>query len=158
GGAPWHLRMAACRGEAPTPMMEFLAAHAGGRGLIVAGAGAGPPGDDGSALVAAARSLGGPLFADPRSGCRVPAEPVVAAADALLRVPEVAACRPDVVLRLGAPWASKVLGQWLAGLGAAGVPQVLVDPWGRWGDPDRQVGQVVAADPAAVTAALLALA
>jgi 2-succinyl-5-enolpyruvyl-6-hydroxy-3-cyclohexene-1-carboxylate synthase len=158
GEAPWHVRTAAGGGEPPAWAMEVLAAHAGGRGLIVAGAGAGAgsAGDDGSALVEAARSLGWPLFADPRSGCRVPADPVVAAADALLRVPEVAAWRPDVVLRLGAPWASKVLGQWLAGLGAAGVPQVLVDPLGRWGDPDRQVGQMVAADPAAVSAALLA--
>jgi 2-succinyl-5-enolpyruvyl-6-hydroxy-3-cyclohexene-1-carboxylate synthase len=154
GAAPWHLRTAACRGDPPAAAMKFLAAHAGGRGLIVAGAGSGPAGDDGSALVTAARSLGWPLFADPRSGCRVATEPVVAAADALLRVPEVAAWRPDVVLRLGAPWASKVLGQWLAGLGGAGVPQVLVDPWGRWADPDRQVGQVVVADPGVVTAAL----
>ncbi len=94
---------------------------------------------DPDALVNAASRLGWPVFADPRSGCRIPAGPVVAAADALLRVPEVAAWRPDVVLRLGAPWASKVLGQWLAALGPE-VPQVLVDPWGRWADPDRLVG------------------
>ncbi len=79
----------------------------------------------------------------------------MAAADALLRIPEIAGCRPDVVLRFGAPWASKVLAQWLAGLGPE-VAQVLVDPWGRWADPDRRVGQVVAADPTAVADALLA--
>jgi 2-succinyl-5-enolpyruvyl-6-hydroxy-3-cyclohexene-1-carboxylate synthase len=79
----------------------------------------------------------------------------VAAADALLRVAEVAAWRPELVLRLGAPWASKVLAQWLAGLGPE-VPQVLVDPWGRWADPERRVGYVLAADPTAVAAALLA--
>src|SRR5262249_13233649 len=139
--------------------LDLLLAHAGGRGLIVAGGfpgsggGPGPGGGDGSILVAAAAGLGWPLFADPRSGCRIPGLPVVAAADALLRIPEVAAWRPDVVLRVGKPWASKVLGQWLAGLGPD-VAQVLVDPCGSWADPDRVVGQVVAAAPAAVAAAL----
>jgi 2-succinyl-5-enolpyruvyl-6-hydroxy-3-cyclohexene-1-carboxylate synthase len=79
----------------------------------------------------------------------------VAAADALLRVPQVAAWRPDVVLRLGAPWASKVLAQWLAGLDP-GVLQVLVDPWGWWADPDRRVGETVAAAGDSVAAAILA--
>jgi 2-succinyl-5-enolpyruvyl-6-hydroxy-3-cyclohexene-1-carboxylate synthase len=165
-GAPWHHRTAAVGGELPVSVTELLAGCAGGRGLIVAGAGAvsdgGPAlaagaGGEGAALVTAAGRLGWPLLADPRSGCRVPAKPVVAAADALLRVPEVAAWQPAVVLRLGGPWASKVLGQWLARLGP-GVAQVLVDPWGRWGDPDRQVGRVVATDPGAVAKALLAIA
>jgi 2-succinyl-5-enolpyruvyl-6-hydroxy-3-cyclohexene-1-carboxylate synthase len=161
----------------PAKVRALLAEHAGGRGLIVAGGGAAAGahrgvaglegaesggdlaavGGDGAALVAAAQALGWPLFADPRSGCRVPAEPVVAAADALLRVPEVAAWRPDIVLRLGAPWASKVLGQWLAGLGSE-VQQVLVDPWGEWRDPDRQVAHVVSADPVVVASDLAAIA
>ena len=149
-GSPWHDRVEG-GGEGPAETaVSLLAGFAGGRGLVVAGAGAG----DALTVTASARQLGWPLLADPRSGCRIPAAPpVVASADALLRVPEVAAWRPDVVLRLGAPWASKVLAQWLAGLGP-GVQQVLVDPWGRWADPDRQVGRVVAADPSAVTAAL----
>jgi 2-succinyl-5-enolpyruvyl-6-hydroxy-3-cyclohexene-1-carboxylate synthase len=169
-GAPWHTRSGSPGGEVPGRVLDLLAAHAGGRGLIVAGAGAlgsgrapgrdgvpsaggfGAGGDPGPLLDAAA-CLGWPVFADPRSGCRVPAGPVVATADALLRVPEVAAWRPDLVLRLGAPWASKVLAQWLAGLGPD-VPQVLVDPWGGWADPDRRVGEVVAADPAQVARAL----
>jgi 2-succinyl-5-enolpyruvyl-6-hydroxy-3-cyclohexene-1-carboxylate synthase len=151
GGAPWHQRSGPAGGAPAEPMVELLAAHAGGRGLIVAGAGCGDP----TTLIEAAQRLGWPLLADPRSGCRVPANPVVAAADALLRVAEVAAWRPELVLRLGAPWASKVLAQWLAGLGPE-VPQVLVDPWGRWADPERRVGYVLAADPTAVAAALLA--
>jgi 2-succinyl-5-enolpyruvyl-6-hydroxy-3-cyclohexene-1-carboxylate synthase len=61
-----------------------------------------------------------------------------------------------VVLRLGAPWASKVLAGWLAGLGD-GVPQVLVDPWGDWRDPDRRVSHVVSADPVAVASGLAEL-
>jgi 2-succinyl-5-enolpyruvyl-6-hydroxy-3-cyclohexene-1-carboxylate synthase len=97
--------------------------------------------------------LGWPVFADPRSGCRIPAEPVVATADALLRVPEIATWQPDVVLRVGAPWASKVLGQWLAGL-SADIPQVLIDPWGAWRDPDRRVSHVAVAGAGAVSVAL----
>jgi 2-succinyl-5-enolpyruvyl-6-hydroxy-3-cyclohexene-1-carboxylate synthase len=150
GDAPWHERFGEAAVPASWPVLNQLAAHAGGRGLVVAGAGAGDP----ATVIAAARRLGWPLFADPRSGCRVPGEPVIAAADALLRMPEVSDWHPDVVLRLGAPWASKVLGQWLAGLGPE-VAQVLVDPWGRWADPDRRVGRVVAADPTSVVSALL---
>ena len=151
GGAPWHERLVAQPGPPPAAVVEALAAHSGGRGVIVAGAGSGNP----ATLISAARALDWPLMADPRSGCRVPGAIVVAAADALLRVPEIAGWRPDVVLRFGAPWASKVLTQWLAGLGSE-VSQVLVDPWGRWADPDRRVGRVIAADPTAVAGALAA--
>ncbi len=151
GGAPWHERLVARPGPPPAAVVDALAVHSGGRGVIVAGAGSGDP----AMLISAARALGWPLLADPRSGCRVPGATVVAAADALLRVPEIAGWRPDVVLRFGAPWASKVLTQWLAGLGSD-VSQVLVDPWGRWADPDRRVGRVIAADPTAVAEALAA--
>jgi 2-succinyl-5-enolpyruvyl-6-hydroxy-3-cyclohexene-1-carboxylate synthase len=120
-----------------------------GRGLIVAGAGIDEPG----AVLEAAVRLGWPVVADPRSGCRVPAGPVIAAADALLRAPGTARWTPDLVVRIGGPWASKVLGQWLAGLDPA-VPQVLADPWGRWADPERRASHVVAADPDLVIAAV----
>ena len=123
-------------GSVPSSVASLLRRYAGGRGLVVAGGGT-PAG-----VLAAARHVGWPVLADPRSGCRLPGGGVVAAADALLRVPAVAAWRPDLVLRVGAPWASKVVGQWLAGLGPD-IPQVLVDPWGRWADPDR-VASVVA--------------
>ncbi|HEY3811182.1 MAG TPA: 2-succinyl-5-enolpyruvyl-6-hydroxy-3-cyclohexene-1-carboxylic-acid synthase, partial [Acidimicrobiales bacterium] len=149
GAAPWH-RWSGLGAGPSTEVVESLSAQAGGRGLIVAGGGARDP----ESWVAVARRLGWPLLADPRSGCRVPGEPVVAAADALLRVPRVAGWRPDVVLRVGAPWASKVVAQWLAGLGPE-TTQWLVDPWGRWADPDRQVERVVAADPGALVRALL---
>ena len=152
GGGPWHRRTGAAAGPPPHPsVVSWLATYSGGRGLVVAGAGAGDP----DTLVAAAQALRWPLLADPRSGCRSVGGPVIAAADALLRIPRIAAWRPEVVVRFGAPWASKVLTQWLAGLDPA-VAQVLVDPWGRWGDPDRRVEQVIGADPTATAAALLA--
>ena len=51
------------------------------------------------------------------------------------------------MLRVGGPWSSRVVNEWLAALGC---PQVLVDPWGTWAAPDRPGGEVVVADPATV--------
>jgi 2-succinyl-5-enolpyruvyl-6-hydroxy-3-cyclohexene-1-carboxylate synthase len=135
-GAPWH----ACSPSSGTFSGPFCS---GSRGLVIAGHGAGGPG-----LVEAASGLGWPVLADPRSGCRIPSGHVVAAADALLRTTKVAQWRPDVVVRAGAPWASKVLNQWLGSL-PADVPQVFVDGLGRWADPERKAARVVRADPVA---------
>ncbi|MGH9067362.1 MAG: 2-succinyl-5-enolpyruvyl-6-hydroxy-3-cyclohexene-1-carboxylic-acid synthase, partial [Acidimicrobiales bacterium] len=142
GGRPWHRVEAAPLAPASDVVAE-LAGWAGRRGLVVAGAGAG--GADPRAVGAMAGALGWPVLADPRSGLRLDRPGTVAAADALLRGPGWARShRPDVVLRLGAPWASKVLGAWLAGSGAE---QFVVDPDGSWPDPDRTAGTVVRADP-----------
>ncbi len=139
GGAPWHIRAPV---PAPPPADVVAAlAGAGAQGVIVAGAGAGDPG----AVHRLAGALGWPLLADPRSGCRVPGPATVAAADAILRGEDFCSRhRPDMVVRLGAPWASRVVGEWLAGLDVA---QYLVDPYGAWLDPGRSATTVVAADP-----------
>ena len=148
-GGPWHVR----RPSVTAPPADVVARLAGGgRGVVMAGAGAGDP----AAVGALAAALGWPLLADPRSGCRVPGPSTVAAADALLRVPPfVAAARPDLVLRLGAPWASRVMGEWLAALD---VPQYLVDPHGAWLDPGRSATTVVGADPTLLATAVVAAA
>ena len=148
-GRPWHSPGALRPGAPSGPTVAALAARAGSDGLIVAGAGCGDP----AAVLALGRALGWPVLADPRSGCRVPDPLVIAAADALLRVPDVAAWRPELVVRLGRPWASKILGSWLAALPAA--EQILVDPAGQWADPDRVSAEVVAADPAALARAVV---
>jgi len=152
-GGPWHLLTAAPRPEPPEEVVDLLVSAAGRPGLIVAGTGVG------EAALGLAEALRAPLLADPTSGARLPHPLVIAAADALLRTPEMAALRPAYVLRLGRPWASKVLAQWLASL-PAGIPQVLVDPIGDWPDPDRRADLIVRADPgllaAAVTASLVA--
>ncbi|MGH9164350.1 MAG: 2-succinyl-5-enolpyruvyl-6-hydroxy-3-cyclohexene-1-carboxylic-acid synthase, partial [Acidimicrobiales bacterium] len=146
-GGPWH-RVAAPVAAPPADVVAALAGH-GGRGVVVAGAGAGDP----VAVHALAAALGWPVLADPRSGCRLPVSTTVAAADALLRGgPFPASHRPEVVLRLGAPWASRVVAEWLAGLDVA---QYLVDPHGAWLDPDRTASTVVAADPSAFAAAVV---
>ena len=115
-----------------------LVASAGERGLIVAGVGAGPP----DAVWRLARATGWPVLATPQSGCRVPG--AVGSADALLRTAVVRRWHPDLVLRLGAPWASRVVSEWLAGLDCT---QVLVGPAGTWAAPDRPPGEVVVTSP-----------
>lgn len=145
GGAPWHGTV-----RSPIPPPEDLVARlrglAGRRGVIVAGAGTSGP------VGAMAESLGWPVLADPPSGARVPGRLTVAAADTLLRLPGVAAWRPEVVLRLGQPWASRIVSTWLASL--EGAEQILVDPHGRWSDPERRAATVVHADVAALCRAV----
>lgn len=143
-GAPWH-RLAQPDEVFPPPQVVEDLASAGEKGLIVAGPGAG----SGDAVWALSKAAGWPVLASPTSGCR--AQGAISAADALVRSPIVREWRPDVVLRLGAPWASRVLNEWLAGLEC---PQYLVDPWGTWAAPDRRPAQVVLASPAALCLAV----
>lgn len=142
-GAPWHTSSpAAPAGPPPTRLPA--------RTVVVAGEGAGDP----AAVLEMAAVRGWPVLADPRSGTRAPAPTTVAAADALLREPATAErLRPDAVLRLGAPPASKVVAQWLARSGA-GARQVAVDRHGRWWDPERTAAEVVVASPTDVCEAL----
>jgi 2-succinyl-5-enolpyruvyl-6-hydroxy-3-cyclohexene-1-carboxylate synthase len=140
GGRPWHSVSTPAEAAPPRDIVEALAA-AGRRGLVVAGAGAGDP----AAVRALSESMGWPVLADPLSGCRF--EGAVCAADALLRVQAVREWRPDVVLRLGAPWASRVVNEWL---GTLDCPQWLVSRWGEWAAPDRLPSQVMAASPSAL--------
>jgi 2-succinyl-5-enolpyruvyl-6-hydroxy-3-cyclohexene-1-carboxylate synthase len=71
----------------------------------------------------------------------------------LLRIPVMSAWQPEVVLRVGQLPASKVLTQWLAGL-PADTTQVLLDPKGEWGDPDRRVSVVSPTSLSGLAAAL----
>ena len=151
-GRPWHAAAAGRADPEPAVLDEAVAtivAAAGGRGLIVAGEGAGPA----DAVLDVAARLGWPVLAEPRSGARLPEAPVVAAADALLRADPVAGWTPDVVVRFGAPWASKVMGQWLAGLPPE-VPQIVADSTGRWIDPDRRASLVITGGVAGLAGAL----
>jgi 2-succinyl-5-enolpyruvyl-6-hydroxy-3-cyclohexene-1-carboxylate synthase len=139
-GEPWH-RARPGSGSAPQDAWPdgFLEAS---RGVIVAGGRSG----GGEAITRLVAATGWPVLADPRAGCRVAgAPPVVAAFDALLRAPAFAdAHRPEVVVRVGDPPASRVLAAWLV---ASGARQVIVHPQGAWRDPDRTAEAVFAADP-----------
>jgi 2-succinyl-5-enolpyruvyl-6-hydroxy-3-cyclohexene-1-carboxylate synthase len=153
GGEPWH-RVAASAGPdeaAVAALAERLRLGAGRPGVIVAGGGAGDP----AAVHALAERCGWPVLADPRGGARLPLGTTVAHADSLLRVGSwTDAHAPDVVVRLGAPHASKVLGQWLA---ASSADVVSVVPSGSWLDPERVAAEVVVAEPGAVVGTLLDL-
>jgi 2-succinyl-5-enolpyruvyl-6-hydroxy-3-cyclohexene-1-carboxylate synthase len=99
------------------------------RGVIVAGNGV----DDPHAVQALADATGWPVLADPLSACQMIGAAVVRF-DAVLRHAGFAAGhRPDVVLQLGMPPASKVLAQWLAASEAA---HVAVSPVGLTSDPN----------------------
>ena len=145
---PWHERPPAAATPA-SPDMVSAVLEAGDRGVIVAGAGAGSA----DAVHQAASRLGWPVLADPRSGCRWPGPMTVAAADALLRVSDMAeALRPEAILLLGHPWASRVLQEWLSSSEAAQT--ILVDPYGQWLEPQRAATQVFACDPTALCRAV----
>jgi 2-succinyl-5-enolpyruvyl-6-hydroxy-3-cyclohexene-1-carboxylate synthase len=86
---------------------------------------------------------------------RVPEPTTVAAFDDLLRHARFAADhRPAVVLRLGQPPASKVLGQWVHSSDALQV-QVAAAP--AWIDPERSADWRVLADPTTVCQRLAGL-
>jgi 2-succinyl-5-enolpyruvyl-6-hydroxy-3-cyclohexene-1-carboxylate synthase len=138
GGAPWHQRIVAPRRIAHEDAMRIATACRGRNGIIVAGTGIRHP----EHVLLLAHTLRWPVFADPRSGCRVPDRAVVSHFDALAR--SQTADAPDVVIRLGMPPSSKALGQWLARLD---VVEILVDRDGWWFDPERDASMIVEADP-----------
>lgn len=121
---------------------------AGRRGVIVAGD---PGGGYAVSAYAAAVTvlgsvLGWPIFACPRSATRVEGGNIVAHFDGIVRSNAARlSMRPEVVLRLGAPPASKVLGQWVREIGAE---QIVVHSPGTWQDPDHLVAQHIEADVA----------
>jgi 2-succinyl-5-enolpyruvyl-6-hydroxy-3-cyclohexene-1-carboxylate synthase len=75
----------------------------------------------------------------------------VAHLDAILRSERARqVLRPDVVLRIGRPPASRVVDEWLAATGA----EEIVVPGGGWTDPAATAATVLRADPADVLHAL----
>ena len=130
GGAPWH-QMAPV--PPPRNVLEELR---GRRGVIVAGRGSEP-----AVVRPLAEAYGWPVLADPLGGCRTAGPTTIAAFDLLARTPGWAdSHRPEAVVRIGAPPASKALVAWLCD-----VPiHVVVDPAGAFADPDRLATHLVA--------------
>ncbi len=117
---------------------EAAALLAGGRTVVVAGAGASP------AVLDAARRVGWTVFADPASCLRTGDPGVICAFDPVLRTAPPAA---TAVLRVGDPPASKVLAQWVDSLG---VPVVQVTGSGRLVDPSHRVSLHLHGDVGAI--------
>jgi 2-succinyl-5-enolpyruvyl-6-hydroxy-3-cyclohexene-1-carboxylate synthase len=112
------------------------------RGVIVAGNGV----DEPHLVQVLADATGWPVLADPLSGCQM-LDAAVVRFDSVLRHTEFAtAHRPDVVVQLGMPPASKVLAQWL---GSSAATHVAVSPVGLVSDPNlvgaRQVHSPIGA-------------
>jgi 2-succinyl-5-enolpyruvyl-6-hydroxy-3-cyclohexene-1-carboxylate synthase len=127
--------------------LESLAGLAGRRGVIVAGAAP----VDGAAVHRLAEALGWPVLAEPRSAAWIPAATGIVHVDAILRSSRAAdGLRPEAILRVGAPGASRVVSEWLA---ASGADEVVVGAAG-WSDPAATAATVVDGPPAAVLAAL----
>jgi 2-succinyl-5-enolpyruvyl-6-hydroxy-3-cyclohexene-1-carboxylate synthase len=146
--APWHQVLVAPR-VGPLPMTELAGRLSRRSGVIVGGAGTGDP----VAVHHLANLLGWPVLADACSTARTRDRATVAAFDALLRQRSFAGqSRPEVVLRLGATPASRVLAEWLA---SSGADQIVVSPGGAWLDPDHTAATVLAADTAALCGALV---
>lgn len=124
----------------PDDLEQLIGDLSGRRGVIVAGRGAGDP----ESIETLARAVEWPVFAEPRAGCGAGSR-TIHHFDALLRVPEIAASlRPDVVLRLGEPPASKVLAQWIS---AGSCREIHVDNSSRVRDPHHRLAVRIEADP-----------
>ena len=149
GARPWHEGVTG--DDAPGTAVERLVAEVGvaRRGVVVAGRGAAHGDPTGAAALAEA--AGWPVLADSLAFPRRPGSGVVAAWDAIVgSATALRALRPEVVLRLGAPPASRALSAWISAVTEAGASQVLVDPYGRFSDPARAAGTVLAAAPGVI--------
>jgi 2-succinyl-5-enolpyruvyl-6-hydroxy-3-cyclohexene-1-carboxylate synthase len=145
GGAPWAWR--AVDDEPARPAITVAADLVGRRGVFVAGPGSG----GGPSLDRVARALGWPIVAAPQADVWAVEGAVVPHADSFLRVSEVAAeLRPELVVRLGGPLASRVVGEWVA---ATGAPEIAVAGVDAWIDPHGTAAVVLAAAPDALVEA-----
>jgi 2-succinyl-5-enolpyruvyl-6-hydroxy-3-cyclohexene-1-carboxylate synthase len=121
GGAPWHGRALPTSSRNGGVLVDRRR-----RGVVVAGRGA-------TRWAREITALGWPVIADPRSQ-----RTGVTHADALLRVERLRdALRPQVVLRVGDPPASRIVNEWLDGCGAT---QIVVND--GWIDPARVAAEV----------------
>ena len=107
------------------PEIGLLDDLAGRRGILVAGAHSGPA----ESIVRVAAALGWPVLATPQAAVWGSPEPI-GAADAILR--NEVDLRPEVIVHLGGPLASRVAGEWLTATGAA---EIVVDGERTWTDP-----------------------
>lgn len=114
------------------------------RGVIVAGRSSADP----DLIFALAQATGWPVIADARSECRRPGASVIRF-DSLLRSPTFGQrMRPDVILRIGEPPASKVLGQWIAAAAADGADVLALTNGGQVIDPERVAAAILPVEQA----------
>lgn len=131
GACLWHERPRLVRPDA-SQVEQAARLLTGRRGVIIAGGGE----LDSHDVHTLAAKLGWPVLVSPRSLGAWDDQPhTVAHVDALVRVPSFAAThRPEVLLQLGGPLASRLVAEWLAG-----VPVVAAMGDHQWIDPGAQV-------------------
>ncbi len=109
----------------------------GSRGLFMVGA---TDDEIGEELYSVARALGWPIVYDPRARLYLEPELSVVHADLILRSPEVfELVRPDVVVRIGESFSSKVVGQYLSAISVLKGGETEIVTWaphGRFYDPE----------------------
>ena len=139
--------------EAGDPNRPVVPSLEGRRGVIVAGRSTADP----VMVWQLADLLGWPVIADHRSGCRRPG--AIRWSDALLRNPGFAASvRPEIILRIGEPLASKALSVWIATCASddqAPTEVVALTDRAKVIDPERVAGSILPIDevlPALVSA------
>ncbi|MEX2293127.1 MAG: 2-succinyl-5-enolpyruvyl-6-hydroxy-3-cyclohexene-1-carboxylic-acid synthase [Acidimicrobiales bacterium] len=138
-GAGWAWRPPL---QAPDDSVISLAEDfAGRRGLILAGPGSG----HGEMVHHLASGLGWPVLAAPQASVWCIPGATIPGADAFLRSADHTALVPEVVVRLGGPLASRVVGEWTARTGAI---EIVVAGPATWVDPHGTASVVLAGDPA----------
>lgn len=121
------------------------------RGVIVAGRGCGAA----ATLLAGAVALGWPVIADPRSGLRSEGTGVITTADSLLRSPHVVdRLDPEVIVLVGAPPASKVVGEWISTCASEGARVIVIGEHGPARHPTRTAADFVVTEPTSFFAGL----
>ena len=146
-GRPWLDRVVAAPSTLHPELLDDLVRRLAGRRVVVV-AGGGCVAGTAEAVHGLAEAANWPVLADPRSGASNERPSTVAHWDSLLRLPDfVTRHQPEVVLRVGAPPASKVLAEWLA---QSPADQVVLPPVSGLADPQRRAALVVTA-PVPVT-------
>jgi len=147
-GAPWTRVVRSLKVPNAATVAHVAELIAGtSRGVLVAGWGSGVTP---ATMARVAAAAGWPVLADPLSGVRAGPH-AVSTYDAMLRVDDVAAAlHPEVVVRVGAPLTSKVVGEWLG----RDIHHVVIDADGTWLDPTRVVNEMIAADDELLLAAV----
>lgn len=150
--APWHEVVHApnASADAKDRLMEALSTST--RGVIVIG---GATIGDATPIVESARTWRWPVLNDGRALRRSSDEMLISHGDQFLRSDVVTdQLRPDLVIHVGSPHASKTLMTWNRELAASGVTHVFVDPFGAFEDPERIGSLYLAADASALFSAV----
>jgi len=157
--APWtRIQIAPLRADAGQVTALAGQIRRSPRGLIIAGPRS-PAGDFPAALCALSRATGYPILATPLSGLRFSPHTrqttIIAGYELALKAGLFSeAPVPQIVLRFGALPISQPLCSYLESLPAE-IPQIGIDPHGRWQDAGYTLSDFIAADPATLCADLV---